>query len=53
MRTMEYNVKEKLTSKYLDNNNHTLNPVFPTSSPWVTSVGGTYIFNITNRICNI
>ncbi len=24
-----------------------LNPVFPTSSPWVTSVGGTYVINAT------
>ncbi len=31
----------------LDDSNHTLNPVFPTSSPWVTSVGGTYVFNNT------
>lgn len=26
-----------------DNTTHSVNPVFPTSSPWVTSVGGTFV----------
>ena len=54
-RSIGINIDIKIASEvyYLPNlceliDNHTLNPVFPTSSPWVTSVGGTYIFNITD-----